>query len=126
MRVVVVATAMAESVRDDVKRSRTVSMLLSLSMINDKTFLLVFARDHRKLRGYSGTSALCNIRRRTSQCRGSRCRKCRGRFTVTRTSIQDDTIRKQESTNEPERFLFSESTVRITDEIYYYKINLLL
>ncbi|CAL1674897.1 unnamed protein product [Lasius platythorax] len=44
MRVVVVATAMAGSARDDVKRSRTVSMLLSLSMINGKTFLLVFLR----------------------------------------------------------------------------------
>lgn len=96
-------TAMAESVRDDVERSRTVSMLLSLPVINGKVFLLVFARDRRKLRGYLRTSALCNIGRRTSRCREARCRKCRGRFTVTRTPIQDDTIRKQENTNEPER-----------------------
>lgn len=59
MRVVVTATSMAESVRDDVERSRP--MLLSLSMINGKTFLLVFARDHRKLRGYTRVHLRCAI-----------------------------------------------------------------
>lgn len=43
------ATAMARSARDDVKRSRTVSMLLSLSMINGKTFLLVFCARPQKI-----------------------------------------------------------------------------
>lgn len=33
---------------NDVKRLRITSMLLSLSVINGKTFLLVFACDHRE------------------------------------------------------------------------------
>jgi len=47
-----------------------------------------------------------SIGRRSCRCRETRCRKRRGRFTVTGTPIQDDTIRKQESTNEAERFTY--------------------
>jgi len=76
-------------------------MLFSLSVINGKTFLLVFCA--RPQKAALGTSTVCAIERQ-SRCRGPRCRKCRGRFTVMGTSIQDDTIRKQEGTNEAERF----------------------
>lgn len=80
-------------------------MLFSLSVINDKTFLSVgFCARPQKDRAILGTSTVCAIERLSRRCRGPRCRKCRGRFTVTGTSIQDDTIRKQEGTNEAERF----------------------
>lgn len=53
-------------------------MLLSLSMINSETFLLVFARDRRKLRGYLTwvhlRCAILNDERRgvaVSRCIGS-------------------------------------------------------
>jgi len=88
----------------DVKRLKITSMLLSLSVINGETFCRFLRATAEKAARYLDTSAVCTIGQQSRQCRESRCRKRRGRFTVTGTPIQDDIIRKQEGTNEAERF----------------------
>lgn len=78
-----------------------------------KRFCRFLRATAEKAARYLGTSAVCTIGQQSRRCRESPCRKRRGRFTVTGTPIQDDTIRKQEGTNEAERFTYLGSTVRI-------------
>jgi len=88
-----------------------------------KRFCWFFTRDRRESRArlrYIVRCALLDDRSRW--CRESCCRKRRGRFTVTGTPIQDDTIRKQEGTNEAERFTYRGSAVRICAKCITVKV----
>jgi len=57
-----------DGIGDDVKRLRIMSMLLSLSVINGKTFLPVFACDRRE--SYAMLRYICGVHHWTTTSRG--------------------------------------------------------
>lgn len=59
-----------DGIGDDVKRLRITSMLLSLSVINGKTFLSVFACDRRESRAI--LRYICDVHHRTTVAAVSR------------------------------------------------------